>query len=62
MDDTGKIVKKVAEYRTINMIFKQFKDAGNKKTVIMEIYETDDKDNIYTCVKEKINLKSYIYN
>lgn len=62
VDDTGKIVKKVAEYRTINMIFKQFKDAGNKKTVIMEIYETDDKDNIYTCVKEKINLKSYIYN
>lgn len=30
------------DYRTINMMFKQFKDTGNEKTITMEIYETDE--------------------
>lgn len=44
------------------MIFKQFKGTDNEKTITMEIYETDDKDHIYTILKEKISLKSYIYS
>ena len=62
VENTGEIVKKVSGYRTINMIFKQFKDIGNEKTITMEIYETDEKDHIYTILKEKISLKSYIYS
>ena len=42
-------------------MFKQFKDTGNEKTITMEIYETDEEDSIYTILKEKISLKSYIY-
>ena len=61
MDNTVEIVKKVTGYRTINMMFKQFKDTGNEKTITMEIYETDEEDSIYTILKEKISLKSYIY-
>lgn len=61
VENTGEIVKKVMGYRTINMMFKQFKDTGNEKTITMEIYETDEEDSIYTILKEKINLKSYIY-
>jgi hypothetical protein len=62
VENTGEIVKKVMGYRTINMIFKQFKDIGNEKTITMEIYETDEKDHVYTILKEKISLKSYIYS
>lgn len=62
VENTGEIVKKVTGYKTINMIFKQFKDTGDEKTITMEIYEADEKDHIYTILKEKISLKSYIYS
>ena len=61
VENTGEIVKNVTGYRTINMMFKQFKATGNEKTITMEIYETDEEDSIYTILKEKISLKSYIY-
>ncbi len=62
VENTGEIVKQVTGYKTINMIFKQFKDTGNEKTITMEIYETDEKDHIYPILKEKISMKSYIYS
>ena len=61
VENTGEIVKNVTGYRTINMMFKQFKATGNEKTITMEIYETDEEDRVYTILKEKISLKSYIY-
>ena len=54
-------MQNVTGYRTINMMFKQFKATGNEKTITMEIYETDEEDRVYTILKEKISLKSYIY-
>lgn len=62
VENTGEIVKQVTGYKTINMIFKQFKDTGNEKTITMEIYETDEKDHIFPILKEKISMKSYIYS
>ena len=62
VENTGEIVKNVTGYRTINMMFKQFKATGNEKTITMEIYEKDNKDPVYTILKEKISLKSYIYS
>lgn len=44
-----------------DIIVKQFKATGNEKTITMEIYETDEEDRVYTILKEKISLKSYIY-
>lgn len=62
VENTGEIIKEVTGYRTINMMFKQFKDTGNGKTITMELYEMDEKDHIFTILKGKISLKSYIYN